>query len=408
MRAIERRLRALGQRPGPVDGLYGPRRRGAIERFQRTAGQTPAPEEATRPGGWETPESTNLNIPLLLVVAALAALAGALLARLGSTTPGTSVPLAQGIVAEGRAQAKSIGRFRGPVHALVLGTRRLRRRPGYLVNDPCKPGPFWVTHREIDKLEAPLPARPRHSANGNGTGDGASPNGVLAVGYATAPKAELAGGTLMREQATAIEALCERNGWRLLELVRDVEKPRMKGLDRPGLTYALEWMASGEASCLVVSQLRRLSLSVADLGRILESIASNGGRLVALDVDVDTAVPAGRKAANVLISVGAWERERVGERTCKGLEAARAKGDRIGRPAVSDVPQLKERIAAMRASGVTLQAIADRLNQDRIPTLRGGEKWRPSSVQTAVGYRRPPRRWQNGDSSPSEGGRKKS
>ena len=46
----------------------------------------------------------------------------------------------------------------------------------------------------------------------------------------------------------------------------------------------------------------------------------------------------------------------------------------------------------LRESGLTLQAIADRLNEEGIPTLRGGAKWRPSSVQSAAGYRRPPRR----------------
>jgi hypothetical protein len=38
---------------------------------------------------------------------------------------------------------------------------------------------------------------------------------------------------------------------------------------------------------------------------------------------------------------------------------------------------------------MTLQAIADRLNAEGVPTLRGGRQWRPSSVQAAVGYRRP-------------------
>jgi hypothetical protein len=38
---------------------------------------------------------------------------------------------------------------------------------------------------------------------------------------------------------------------------------------------------------------------------------------------------------------------------------------------------------------MTLQAIADRLNAEQIPTLRGGTKWRPSSVHVAAGYRRP-------------------
>jgi hypothetical protein len=59
---------------------------------------------------------------------------------------------------------------------------------------------------------------------------------------------------------------------------------------------------------------------------------------------------------------------------------------------VQDVPALKQRIAAMRAEGMTLQAIADVLNAEGIPTLRGGTQWRPSSVQSAAGYRRPPKR----------------
>jgi hypothetical protein len=37
---------------------------------------------------------------------------------------------------------------------------------------------------------------------------------------------------------------------------------------------------------------------------------------------------------------------------------------------------------------MTLQAIADRLNEECVPTVRGGAKWRHSSVQAAAGYRR--------------------
>jgi peptidoglycan hydrolase-like protein with peptidoglycan-binding domain/DNA invertase Pin-like site-specific DNA recombinase len=463
VRSLQARLQSLGLRPGPVDGRFGPRTQAAVMRLQAAAGaplsgvldagtrrlladanqilrrdrtrssgqdqgqgarrkqpaspdnrrtqprRTAEPQEEARQRQDGGGGSTDLSIPLLLAAAGLAGVAGALLARVASTVPGTSVPLAHGIVAEGRARAGSIGEFRGQVHALVLGTRGLLRRPEarYLVSDPRKPGPFWVTHGEIDKLVAPRTAGVRQAPHGNDNGHG---NGarLSVVGYATVPKTEQPGGPLVREQAAAINTFCEQRDWQLLELVRDVEEPRVKGLDRPGLTYALERVARGEASCLVVSQLRRLSPSASDLGRILESIAAGGGRLVAMDVDVDTAVPAGRKAANVLISVGAWERERLGERTRKGLEAARAKGNRVGRPGVGDVPELKERIGAMRSRGMTLQAIADQLNEEGIPTLRGGEKWRPSSVQAAVGYRRPPRRWQNGGRSRPEGGRRNS
>jgi hypothetical protein len=56
---------------------------------------------------------------------------------------------------------------------------------------------------------------------------------------------------------------------------------------------------------------------------------------------------------------------------------------------VGDDPELLERIWAMRQTSMTLRAIAERLNAERVPTLRGGAEWRPSSIQTALGYRRP-------------------
>jgi hypothetical protein len=40
----------------------------------------------------------------------------------------------------------------------------------------------------------------------------------------------------------------------------------------------------------------------------------------------------------------------------------------------------------MREQGMTLQAIADQLNADRVPTIRGERQWRPPSVQAAAGY----------------------
>ena len=43
----------------------------------------------------------------------------------------------------------------------------------------------------------------------------------------------------------------------------------------------------------------------------------------------------------------------------------------------------------MRSANMTLQQIADQFNADSIPTLRGGKRWRPSSIQAALGYRRP-------------------
>jgi DNA-binding transcriptional MerR regulator len=56
-----------------------------------------------------------------------------------------------------------------------------------------------------------------------------------------------------------------------------------------------------------------------------------------------------------------------------------------------DRPELLQKIAAMRSQGMSLREIAERLNAEEVPTLRGGALWRPSSIQAALGYKRPNR-----------------
>jgi DNA invertase Pin-like site-specific DNA recombinase len=358
-------------------GDYG---RNRTVRVQRVAG---TPEEAGT--------AATLATPLVGGAVVAAVLIGMLMALLivrRDAVAGMSIPLAHGVVAEGRTRVRTIGRFQGQVHALVLGRRGLARRQEarYLVSDPGTAKPFWVAHDEITRLVAVKPEQA-------GSARRAEPvvEGVRVVGYVSVPSANGGDDARLRKQAGKIDALCEERGWRLVEVVRDVEGDNSKGLHRPGLRYALDRIEKGEASCLAVSHLGRLTRSAGDLGRILEWLKNHGGRLVAIDVGLDTGSRDGDIAADALMSVSVWERRRLGERTRKGLAAARARGASAGRPAVSDVPELEARIVRMRAAGMTLQAIADQLNDEGVPTLRGGQKWRPSSVQAAAGYRRPGR-----------------
>jgi DNA invertase Pin-like site-specific DNA recombinase len=191
----------------------------------------------------------------------------------------------------------------------------------------------------------------------------------------------------LREQSANVTAFCEEQGLQLQSVVHDVESA---GRDqRPSLAWALEQIAEEKAETLVVARLRDLSSNVANLAPLLSWFNSERRRLIAIDLQLDTSTEAGRLAAGAVAGVGGWEHARMSERTRRGLEAARSRGTGVGRSAVADIPELKERIEAMRAEGMTLQAIADVLNAEGIPTLRGGTMWRPSSVQRATGYRRP-------------------
>jgi DNA invertase Pin-like site-specific DNA recombinase len=252
------------------------------------------------------------------------------------------------------------------------------------------------TAQSTRRPSVPRPPPPTRSTQSSGpapdrdTRAHPSPGRQPALGYASVPGGDQDNDS-MRRQQQEIDAICSRKSLDLLKLVRDVESRGGSDLSRPGLTYVLEHLKAHDASCLVVSSLERLTRSAANLGTLVEWLDRRGARLVVVDIDLDTGTPEGRLVAKALAAVGGSERKTLMQRTRKGLEAARLAQRFSGRPAVSDVSALKQRIVEMRASGMTLQAIADTLNAEGVPTLRGGALWRPSSVQTVTGYKRPSR-----------------
>ncbi len=140
------------------------------------------------------------------------------------------------------------------------------------------------------------------------------------------------------------------------------------------LAQALELIDAGEANTLFTLWLGDVARSFGGLIRLLRWLSEAGAHLVAQDVGLDTATAAGRKAIALLDEIDRWEGERR-PRGRPGLSAA--------------APDLAERITAMREAGHSLHAIADALNRQGVPTPRGGSAWRASSVQSALGYRRP-------------------
>ena len=208
------------------------------------------------------------------------------------------------------------------------------------------------------------------------------------IGYASCVSSGVGTALELRRQTEVIARECRERGLELLEVVGERSSATGKGLDRPGLAYALDRIKARDATGLVVVEISRLTQSVTELGSIVELLLRLNVRLVASADALDTGTEGGRLAAGLLIDVSGWERKRISERTRHGLQAARLTGRSTGRPAVADDPSLSERIVQMRAEGMTLQAIADKLNEDGVPTVRGGTKWRHSSVQAAAGYRR--------------------
>ena len=146
---------------------------------------------------------------------------------------------------------------------------------------------------------------------------------------------------------------------------------------REGVVPALQHLARGEAEVLVAARLGLVAASLSELVDLLAWLERGGGRLVALAPPFDSA--GDRATVAVLEEVAGWER------------AGHPARKRKGRPGLAEqAPELFAYIHALREQGLGLKAIAERLNEDGYRTPRGGKRWRPSSVQAALGYRRPP------------------
>jgi hypothetical protein len=150
------------------------------------------------------------------------------------------------------------------------------------------------------------------------------------------------------------------------------------GPARSGLAGALGLLGASEATVLVVAELRDAASSLGELVRLLAWLEEAGADLIAMDVGFDSGETGARRAVALLREVERWDREPHPARRPRG------------RPGLASVdPELAQRLADLRERGLSLQAIADVLNAERVPTPRGGAEWRPSSVQAALGYRRP-------------------
>jgi DNA invertase Pin-like site-specific DNA recombinase len=138
---------------------------------------------------------------------------------------------------------------------------------------------------------------------------------------------------------------------------------------RKGLTQALKGCASGDV--LVVWKLDRLARSLHDLVVIAADLKSRGVGLKILTGEgaaVDTTHAQGRMIFGILAVMAEFEREMISERTVAGIEAARKRGVRVGRPLKLTEFQRRE-AASMLDAGKARSDIAALLNV-HVGTLR--------------------------------------
>jgi DNA invertase Pin-like site-specific DNA recombinase len=187
-------------------------------------------------------------------------------------------------------------------------------------------------------------------------------------------------------QRAAVLAYLNGGEWELVAEHTEIESGKRN--DRPELARALEACRRQRAT-LVIAKLDRLSRNLAFIAALMDS----GTDFVAVDNPHAT-----RLTLHILAAVAEHEREMISARTRAALEAARARGVRLGNPrpgeaaerasaavkaaadqfATNVLPIIRE----LQASGVKSRAaLAAALNARKVPTARG---WAWSHVQVGA------------------------
>ena len=100
--------------------------------------------------------------------------------------------------------------------------------------------------------------------------------------------------------------------------------------ERPGLHQALQYARTGDT--IVVWRLDRLSRSLKDLIEMVTLLESKGIGLKSLQEAIDTSSSSGKLIFHIFGALAEFERNLIRERTQAGLQAARARGRKGGRP----------------------------------------------------------------------------
>lgn len=134
------------------------------------------------------------------------------------------------------------------------------------------------------------------------------------------------------------------------------DKKSGKNVEREELAACLDYMRAGDT--LVVASLDRLGRSLQDLIAIVADLRRRGIGFRALHEALDTTTPGGRLVFHVFAALAEFIRELIVDGTHEGLAAARARGQRLGRPPAMTAEQVRQARALLTRPDESVSSIA--------------------------------------------------
>ncbi|MCS6930722.1 MAG: recombinase family protein [Acetobacteraceae bacterium] len=135
-----------------------------------------------------------------------------------------------------------------------------------------------------------------------------------------------------REACEAFIASQRSEGWVLVHDRYDDGGVSGGTLDRPALKRLLADIEAGLVDVVVVYKIDRLSGSLMDSARLVQTFDTHDVTFVSVTQSFNTTTSMGRLTLNILLSFAQFEREVIGERVRDKIAASRARGMWMGGP----------------------------------------------------------------------------
>lgn len=133
-----------------------------------------------------------------------------------------------------------------------------------------------------------------------------------------------------REACEAYIASQRAEGWVLVHDRYDDGGYSGGTLDRPALKRLLADIEQGLIDVVVLYKIDRLSRSLMDFAKLVETLEAHGVTFVSVTQSFSTTTSMGRLTLNVLLSFAQYEREIIGERIRDKVAASKARGMWMG------------------------------------------------------------------------------
>jgi site-specific DNA recombinase len=133
-----------------------------------------------------------------------------------------------------------------------------------------------------------------------------------------------------REAGEAYVRSLQHEGWTCLPDRYDDGGFTGGNMERPALQRLMADIEAGRVDCVVVYKVDRLSRSLLDFARMMQTFDEHQVSFVSVTQQFNTATSMGRLVLNVLLSFAQFEREIISERTRDKIAATRRKGKWAG------------------------------------------------------------------------------